>query len=402
MIRRRLTIVAATAAPLLLLTACSGGTPDNKPEPPPHPVFSKPLGAQPYAALQQTQKAGSASFTQKVTFTSKQGDAVLTITGRLDFAGKRGEGSRTWLVPKAFPDKTKEVMLGAVGRQGFGDSSAKVAIDPQAVRYRSGSATYWLRYPTVGSLIGFDSITSLRGSEAALGGTLLEVPILARATAQQNTPGGGRSYRTEFGLDAAWGLLFPLDVRGELARPRGADAAKAPVVMTLTVDSQGRITRAAADLSALVNKDKERALSTVTGIRSELTLTAHGSARPAMPPPSDAVLDAAKSVLDSTKTSPGDCIDFNTGTHRIGRLVRVGCTAPHDGRIFGHSRLGDGGFPGRAAAERRAEDGCRRAHDRAPSRWTDEAVVSGEYRWIWPLEASDEDPVATCYVVSRR
>ncbi|MEU4497550.1 hypothetical protein AB0F96_29940 [Streptomyces sp. NPDC023998] len=405
MVIRRPSLRAIAAAVLLLLTACSRSPADHEPKPSPHPVFSKPLGTQPYAALQQTQNAGSASFTQKVTFTSKQGDAVQTTVGSLNFAGKRGAGKRDWTLPKTLPGRVKDALLGTATEEGLRDSSAVIAVDPQTVHYRSASAKYWLRYGANGDHVeGLDSIAKLRGTEAALSGTLLETVTTAKATAQRNTPGGGRSYRTEFGLDAAWGLLFPADLSEELAPVWKVDPTRAPVVMTLTVDSKGRITRAEADLSALLRKDKESALATVTSIHAELALAAHGAAKPAMPTSSDMVLDAGKAVMADEDTKPGDCIDFNTGARTNALVVRVTCSGPHDARVFAQTPLGDGGYPGRAAAERRALDGCGEAFDRAPSRWTDEAVPRGHYWSSWPLEAewkAGAEPVATCYVASR-
>lgn len=405
MVIRRTFPRAIAAAVLLLLTACSRGPADHEPKLSPHPVFSKPLGTQPYAALQQTQNAGSASFTQKVTFTSKQGDAVQTTVGSLNFAGKRGAGKRDWTLPRTLPGRVKDALLGRATEEGLRDSSAVIAVDPQTVHYRSASAKYWLRYRANGDDVeGLDSIAKLRGTEAALSGTLLETVTTAKATAQRSTPGGGRSYRTEFGLDAAWGLLFPADLREELAPVWKVDPTRAPVVMTLTVDPKGRITRAEADLSALLRRDKESALATVTSIHAELALAAHGAAKPAMPTSSDMVLDAGKAVMADEDTKPGDCIDVNTGARTNGLVVRVTCSGLHDARVFAQTSLGDGSYPGRAAAEHRALDACEEAFDRAPSRWTDEAAPRDHYWSSWPLEAewkASAEPVATCYVASR-
>lgn len=69
-----------------MLTVCSS-TPDAPaPTPTAHPVFSQKLDRQIFLALRRTQQAGNAAFTQTITFASKKGRAVQTLSGRLDFA----------------------------------------------------------------------------------------------------------------------------------------------------------------------------------------------------------------------------------------------------------------------------------------------------------------------------
>jgi hypothetical protein len=405
-IRRPSLLAAAVVAvaPLLLLTACSGGARDEKPKsvPSPHPVFSKPLDTQPYEALQQTHRAGSASFTQTVTYASKQGDAVLTIKGRLDFAGSRGDGTRAWKVPTAFPAAAKDAILGETAGGRRGASSARIAVETQDIHLRPGSAAYWLRYGAdTGPLYGLDHVTRLRGTAAPISGTLLEVLSGARATGQDKTPDGGRSYRTEVPLNLTWSLV-PTHLWDEVDTDPQTDAAT-PTPLTLTVDAEGRITHAEADLSAL-RKGKGGALSHVTAIRAELSVTGHSTSKPTMPTVSETILDAGEAVRLSEKTKAGECIDFNTGIPHHDAVVRVSCSTSHDGRVFAQVPLGAAEeYPGDEAAERRAMGACERAKEVAPAAWTQEAEP-GSYWSMWPGPTGwgvGSKPVATCYVVSR-
>ncbi|MET9378087.1 hypothetical protein ABZX98_28820 [Streptomyces sp. NPDC002992] len=95
MIRRLARAAVVIAAAPLLLTACTDGgeTPVPKAAPATPPVFDRPLDRQILLALRQTQQAGDAGFTQTLTFASKKGPAVQTMSGRADFAADRGEAS---------------------------------------------------------------------------------------------------------------------------------------------------------------------------------------------------------------------------------------------------------------------------------------------------------------------
>ncbi|MGW2564287.1 hypothetical protein ACWCXB_34815 [Streptomyces sp. NPDC001514] len=266
-------------------------------------MFSLPVGEQPYQSVRQTQQAGSASFTQQLTSTSRQGDAVLTAAGRLDFTGRRADGTHTWKIPDGLPAKARDTLLGEVPGKGSAAASARIALAPETVHHRSGTAGYWLRYDLSRPVDGDDSIAWLHGTEAA-----------------------------------------------------------------------------------------------------RLVLTAHGRTKPVLPSASDAVLEASKAVLTRHEATPGDCIDFNTGTRDTSLVVEVSCTGPHDARVFGQVPLTSGDYPGPEAAHRRASDTCRRAHGRAPAAWTEDNAEPGKY-WSSGPTGSDwgdrQQRVATCYVVSR-
>ncbi|MFI9588465.1 hypothetical protein ACIHCQ_43345 [Streptomyces sp. NPDC052236] len=401
MIRRLPSLAAVLTAASLLLTACGGGT-DDKPTA--HPVFAEPVGRQPFLALRQTQKAGSATFTQTVTFVSKKGNAVQTSTGRVDFADSRGEGSLAWTVPDGFDEDAKDVILGTTPGRIRADPAGRIAVDTQTIHYRAESAAYWIRYGAADAdpLNGVDSIRHLRGSEAAIGGTLLEAIGAAEAASQQESPSGGRTYRASFALNTAWDL-FPSDLTEELAAAWNQNIKQPAVPLTLTVDAKGRITRAEAELSGLL-KGKDSVLADVTAIRAQLTLTGHGTSKPVMPTASDRVLDAATAVTRTDEAKAGECVDFNAGLRNSRIVVRVPCATAHDGRIFAQSTPDDGGYPGAEAAADRADEFCRRSHDRAPADWTDESVDPGRYWTTWSTEhewAELGKARATCYVVSQ-
>ncbi|MFD7443469.1 hypothetical protein [Streptomyces sp. NPDC059909] len=395
---------SALAAASLLLAACGGST-DDAPaaKPKPHPVFSLPVGEQPYQSVRQTQQAGSASFTQQLTFTSRQGDAVLTAAGRLDFTGGRADGTHTWEIPDGLPAKARDTLLGEVLGKGSAASSARIALAPETVQHRSGTADYWLRYDLSQPVDEDDSIAWLHGTEAPFGGTLLEVITSLHSIKGQPVSGGGRRYTAHIVPSGATENLFPGDLRRRLRTVVPSESAGTPVPMTLTTDAEGRITQAEADLSALL-KAGDSGLPGVTALRARLVLTAHGRTKPVLPSASDAVLEAGKAVLTRHEATPGDCIDFNTGTRDASLVVEVSCTGPHDARVFGRVPLTSGDYPGPEAAHRRASDTCRRAHGRAPSAWTEDNAEPGKYWSSWPT-ASDwgdrRQRVATCYVVSR-
>ncbi|MFK4225347.1 hypothetical protein [Streptomyces sp. NPDC019890] len=404
MIRRHFPLVAAIAAPLLLLTACSGGSSDKKPKASPHPVFSQPLTAQPYLAVGQTKGAGSAAFTQTMTYASKKGDAVLTTRGRLDFKGHRGDGTRAWTMPKGFPAAAQDTMLGTTLGERRGHPTARLAVDTTHTRYRSGRSAYWLRYAhgVAEPYRAGDSITSLRGVEAPIGGTLLDSLSMVQGVKASNASGGGRSYTGSLSPDEAGRLLFPDDIRDELRY--GLDAPSS-VGFTLTVDGKGRISHATADLSRLL-KAKDSALADVTAIRSELTLTGYGASNPVLPASSEQTLDAGKTVKYIHQTKPGQCIDFNTGIASERLVAVVPCTNPHDARIYASARLGSGGaYPGEEAAHRQASDKCDRAYRSAPDAWIRESVEPGHFWSTWPVEGNWDDAdlrVVTCFVLARQ
>jgi hypothetical protein len=383
---------AALAAASLLLTACGGGGADNgkTAEAAAHPVFSEPLDRQVFLALRRTQKAGDAEFRQTVTFTSRKGKAVQTLTGRVDFTAGRGEAASSWRVPRPFPQAARETILGEGPGRTTGDASSSYTVDTQAIHYRAASAGYWLRYTgDIKPLWGVDSISHLRGTEAAVGGTLLEALGSAEATSATGT--AGRTYRATFPLQAALDL-FPYDLRTEFVPASLNSTAKTPEVpVTVDVDAEGRVTRAQADLSALLRKEKDSALADVTAVHADLTLAGFGTSKPASAAsPAERTLDAGTVVITTYEAKTGDCMDFNTGLRHERLVARVPCAGAHDGRVLGQHTL-KGGYPGGEAARKRAEEACSSTTgDRS---W---------YTWSTAREWSDNGKGrATCYTVTR-
>ncbi|MFB7373493.1 hypothetical protein ACFC0D_27010 [Streptomyces sp. NPDC056222] len=391
MIRRLARTAAALAAASLSLTACGGGTDDGgAAKPAAHPVFSEPLDRQVFLALRHTQKAGSAELRQIVTFTSRQGEAVQTLTGRVDFTGSRGEAASSWRVPRQFPEDARATILGSLPGRTTGDTSSRYTVDTQTIHYRPASAGYWLRYSgDIKPLWGIDSISHLRGSEAAVGGTLLEALGTAEATAQSGT--AGRSYTATFPLAAAMNL-FPYDLRKEFVPiPLNDTVRTPPIPVTVDVDADGRITRARADLSALLTKEKDSALTEVTALHAELTLGGFGASKPtAAATPAERTLDAGTAVVATYDTKSGDCMDFNTGLRQHRLVTRVPCTGSYDGKVLGQHRLA-GGWPGTRSAMDRAERAC-----------ADAAGDRSWYTWSTAREWTDNgEGRATCYSVTR-
>ncbi|MEU1892845.1 hypothetical protein [Streptomyces pristinaespiralis] len=196
----------------VFLTACSAGSDEQEPA---HPVFDAALQQQPRQALLATRAAGTASFRQTLTFTSEHGDSVQTSEGRLDFGGSRAAGSQAWKIADGLPDEAKDALLGTRLGEGRSPARSHLAIDPGTIRLRSGEAAYWLRYDESAPFASGDSIDALRGTEAAFGGTLLEIVSGAQEVRQSAADGEGRTYPSA----AADGCPHPA---GGLRR--GADA----------------------------------------------------------------------------------------------------------------------------------------------------------------------------------
>ncbi|MFE7757181.1 hypothetical protein [Streptomyces sp. NPDC057429] len=388
--------VAASAA--LLLTGCSGGAADDKPA---HPVFDVPVGQQPHQALLATQAARSAAFTQTLTFSSPSGDTVQTTSGRLDFPGSRAVGSIDWAPAEKLPQEAQDTLLGT-RLAGRAPTRTRLAVDPGTIRLRAGEARYWLLYEgNSGAIAPGAAVDTLRGSEAAFGGTLLEVLSAAEDVKEAPAKKGGRVYRAE--LSQTYALrLFPKDLGSELAISMDANGDVPFVPLSISVDAKGRVLRAEADLSALLGR-KDSALKGMTGLRARLDLTGFGVSAPVMPAASEPALDAKKAVTKVAKVKKGGCADLATGTRTFGMVVSLPCEQPHDIRVFGHARF-DATYPGKDAAKRMAGEACDDAHDAAPSAWTRGAVKKGRFTYTWPRAGgwgAGSDPVITCYVKTR-
>ncbi|MFI6639399.1 hypothetical protein [Streptomyces sp. NPDC050504] len=398
--RSRTSLTAALAVvPLLLLTACTDGDEpaDGKAKSAAaHPVFSKPLDLQPLAALEQTKQSGNAVFEQKVTFGSKKGDAVLTTAGRLDFTEERGTATRAWRVADGFGEDAKDTFLGSTPTDSRPAPSMRIEADAQHVKVRAGRAGYWLEFKAGGIGGAWEQsgpVTELHGTEAAIGGTLLEVVSGARITRQSPAPGGGRRYTAEVAVDNA-GRLIPSDLHEELAPVWIPDASRPPAPLSLTVDARGRITGATVELSAV--RPTKGPLRQLTSVRAELVLSGHSASPPAPPAEGERVLASEKSVVRTQDVKPGRCVDFDTGLRTNHAVVEVPCGGKHDGRMFDRVELsGENSMSAANAA-------CADAHGRAPRAWTSE----GDGYWTqWDGARGSDDarrgPSAVCYVASR-
>lgn len=405
MIRHLARTGAALAIAPLLLTACSGDrdTPAERPVAK-HPVFDQKLDLQIYQVVRETQKAGGADFVQTTTFASKKGQAIQTISGRMNFSKRTGEATMKWQLPKGLPRETEDTLLGTTPSKGNADSSARILVDPQHIHYRAGSAAYWLQYTTgdTGPDLGIDSIDHLRGSEGPVGGTLLEGLGATKATSQR-TDGSQRIYEAEMPRSAA-GHLFPGDLRRELSPfyPIGSSSKNTPLAITVSVDGRGRVTHVRADLSTALGK-KGSAFEDMTSLTVDLRLSGHGAPKPHAKPDGP-VRPAHEAVRPVDSVKPGGCIDFSTGQRLLDTVVEVPCSGKHDGRVFAQRTLGKGPYPGGRAAQEKAATACRAAYDTAPERWVSEAHRAGTYWHMWPTQEKWEKSGgrASCYVVTAR
>lgn len=394
-----LRLCALAASATLLLTACTSGAADDKPA---HPVFGVPVEQQPRQALLTTQAARTASFTQTLTFTSESGDTVRTSSGRLDFPGGRAVGSSDWVLAGDLPEEAKDVLLGVRLGTGRAPARTRVAVEPDTIRLRAGEAGYWLRYE--GSFDAFGTgaaVDALRGSEAAFGGTLLEVLSGAQKVKQAPGKKGGRTYEAQ--LTAFNALrMFPKDLGSELTADIDPNGTATPVSLSITADAKGRVVAAEADLSGLLDR-KDSALAGTTGLRAALRMSGFGASAPAMPAASERTLDAEEAVVAVGDMKKGGCADLTTGTRTLDLAVSVPCEQPHEARVYAHARF-DPTYPGHKKARRMAAEACQDAYRSAPQAWTGEAAEKDRFWYTWPGETRwgvGADPVVTCFVETR-
>ncbi|MFC7792090.1 hypothetical protein [Streptomyces cinereoruber] len=400
----RLACTAALPLALLLLTACDGGgggekNAQPKTEPTRHPVFDQPLDRQVFLALRETQKAGSASFTQTVSFGSAKGTAVQTLSGRLDFAKGAGEAGVKWQVPEKYSAEVRKTLLGTTPGRAPGTASTGFLVDRQRIHYRAASSGYWLRYDAADTLAagdGTDPIGHLRGSESPVGGTLLEGMGGADAKARQDGPAEGRTYRAEMPFSTGW-TMFPADLRRELAAEMGTNALQAGFPLTVSVDREGRITHGRADLSRLLRKSG--VLADVTSLTMDLTLTGFGASKPAAAPTGN-VRKAAVAVLPMRDVKSGGCVDFDSGRRAAHVVVDVPCSGPYDARVFTQIPLRPGATP--AETQERADIACAVARDMAGPAW----LPKSPEIWAWWTPARVSGPggkdLVTCYLTTKR
>ncbi|WP_069172549.1 hypothetical protein [Streptomyces griseus] len=390
---------AVVGAVCLLLSACTVGAADEKQA---HPVFDVPVEQQPRQALLATQAARTARFTQSLTFTSPDGDTVQTSTGRVDFPGGRAAGSIAWTLAEGLPEEAKDALLGTRLGAGRSPAGVRVAVEPDTIRLRAGEAGYWLSYAGASAAFGGDdAIDVLRGAESAFGGTLLETVSGVQDVKESPAGDGGRTYRAK--LTAFNALrMFSKDLRAELTSDIDPNGTATPVTLGLSADAEGRITRAEADLSALLDR-KDSALAGTTGLRAVLTLGGFGASEPAMPAPSERTLDAKKATTAVGEVAEGACADLTTGTRILDMVVSVPCAGPHEARVYAHEAFG-ARYPGDRKAKRMARAACDEAYGSAPAAWTAEGAKKDHYWYTWPGEGRwgvGAEPVVTCYVLTR-
>ncbi|BAU82706.1 hypothetical protein SLA_1768 [Streptomyces laurentii] len=385
----------AVLAAAMLLTACAGGddsAPAAKATPAKHPVFDQKLDRQLLLAVRQTKQAGSASFVHHLTFASGKGDAVQTMSGSMDFAGGRGQADTTWKVPGKLPEEARNVLVGMTAGRTSGALSGRYLIDSDRIHYRAARTSYWIRYTAADTQQSQDNATleHLHGTEAPVGGTLLEGLSGAEATKRTDGPDGRRVYRAEMPMNALEGLL-PDDIRKHTDR----DAADG-LPVTVTVDRQGRILDARADLTAVLRKGD--ALSGFTKFTMDLTLGGHGTSAP-KDSPAGTVRTGAEDVLPLRDVKKNACADFDTGQRLARNVVGVPCSGPHDVRVFAQVPLG----PGSSAEDTqgRADTACSIARDMARA----SRLPKRDAYWAWwtpePQGGVGKGRV-TCYVTTAR
>ncbi|MFF6774837.1 hypothetical protein ACFY8W_14930 [Streptomyces sp. NPDC012637] len=401
MIRRLARTGAVLATASLLLTACSGAD-DAEPKAAPtkHPVFDQKLDRQMFLALRQTQKAGSASFTQTLTLETKKGKAVQTLEGRLDFAKNTGDANIRWKVPEKYSDAAKDAILGRAPGRSNADATGHFLVDGQDITYRAGSSDYWLRYGYGDYDAGQKTLDQLRGTEAPVGGTLLEGLGGAEAKSRQ-----GANYRAEVDSEPLWEML-PGEISEQLASEMytpGITRSK-KVLLAVSLDRQGRVTHVRADLSRMLGK-KGSVFSDATSLTMELTLSGHGGSKPAGRADGDRVLDAGKTVRSIHDVGPGHCVDFSTGQRDAELVADVSCTGPHDGRVLAHASYGGRAYPGKTAAKSQASQACDRAYRRVSDSWTADSAKKDSYWYMWSGEHAWQQAGkgrTTCYVVTAK
>ncbi|MFD5325133.1 hypothetical protein [Streptomyces sp. NPDC127092] len=392
MIRRLARTGAVLATASLFLTACSGGADDARPKAAPtrHPVFDQKLDRQVFLALRQTQKARTVGFTQRLTLTTKKGKAVQSVEGRLDFAKNTGDAVVRWTVPEKFSDGAKDAILGRVPGKSNADSWGRVLVDGQNITYRAASADYWLRYGAGDYDRSLRTLDRLRGTEAPVGGTLLEVLGGAEATSRQ-----GVNYRATAPLDPVSNML-PVEISEQLTSETYTPgiARNKTVPLTVSLDTTGRLSRVQADLSGMLGK-KGSVFPDATALTMELSLDKYGAPRPATEP-TGRVLDAGKTVRSIHDVRPGRCVDFSTGQRDLELVAEVPCAKPHDGRLFAHASYSGGAYPDEPGAKKEASRACDRAYGRASDSWISEAGDEGAFWYMWGPDG------ISCYVVTSR
>ncbi|MFI9118530.1 hypothetical protein ACIGW0_03825 [Streptomyces bikiniensis] len=398
----RLARTAALPLALLLLTACNGG--DGKgaspgARPTGHPVFDQALDRQVFPALRETREAGSASFTQTLSFGSAKGTAVQTLSGELDFTKGAGEAAVKWQVPEKHSAEVRKTLLDSSPGRASGTASAGFVVDRQRIRYRAASSGYWLRYDSADTLAagdGSDPIGHLRGSESPIGGILLEGMGSPDAEARQNGPAGNRTYRAEMPFSTGWAML-PADLRKELGGRDGHQRPPDGLPPDGVRGPAGPDHPRPGGHARLLRKSG--VLADVTSLTMDLTLTGFGSSKPAAAPTGN-VRRAAEAVLPMRDVRSGGCVDFDSGRCAAHVVVDVPCSGPYDARVFAQIPLRPGAT--KAETQERADIACTIARDMVAPAW----MPKSPEIWAWWTPAGMSGPrgkdLVTCYVTTKR
>ncbi|MFJ4874490.1 hypothetical protein ACIP93_04685 [Streptomyces sp. NPDC088745] len=328
----------ALALAVVLLLAVVGCTDDDtatSAAPPRHPVYSERPADQLVAAGKTTKAAGTARFTSTFTWESPAGKLIDTTTGDQSFSRAVAHANRSVTVPEGFPAVIADLYGTRPGRKRHG-----YAVQGSDVFYRTLKGT-WLRYPA-GAPQEFAQATwgfnERAGSVTPYGGTLADTVFGSFPTAPPRAlPDGTRRYT----LHADGGVAEPLLPKGLTVRdsPEPAVAKSEPVKVPLTVDldTDGRLTRASADLTPLL---AERTAEADLTLRAELRFTHYGTATGPPVPRGDRTEDATRALTFLTGLKPGACATTDTGLDGLSLVRRADCAAgEHDLRVLGQIKV---------------------------------------------------------------
>ncbi|WP_031006113.1 hypothetical protein [Streptomyces sp. NRRL F-5727] len=384
--RTRTRRAAATAVLLPLLAAAVGcqaagtrGKPAAEaPSPTGKPVYEEKLADQLNAAARATAATGSARFTATLSYGSAEGTAVETTTGVLDYARDSARVTRSYVVPRGFPEDTATELglpSGARDPQVF-------AVEENDVGYRTARGT-WLRYDASGSKEFTDrvgEILALAGESEPWGGTLADV---VRHADPERAPRTGADGRRTYRVDVYGRSLTDLLPAGIRYASRDA-RTPGEVPVTVVLDKDGRLLSAEADYAPLLRGLRGAGvLRGVTSLRATYTLTGHGGQTVPGIPAGERTEDAERVTAALVEVKPGACASTDTGLGSADRLVRpVACGKDADVRVFAVQRVDetyrnkDPQGLGRALAAAR----CREDLRTVPAAWTRDAHPAGTYQ----------------------
>ncbi|WP_267245623.1 hypothetical protein [Streptomyces sp. PR69] len=268
-----------------------------------------------------------------------------------------------------------------LGVPGTTDRRTLATVADDVYAQRASSA--WLRFsPVTAGELGpaASSFTAYAAGDAApFSGTLADlVPRTIPRQEPRRQPDGSRVYRVT-ALPEVAAELLPGNLRA-VARKWGPD----PVWLTVTLDAKGRLAKATADLGPVLARLHDRkVLSGVTRLDASYELTAFGEpVRYRVPGEDGARVEAAEAVLAPVGTlKGGQCAAADTGLDTIGAVRPVGCSEPHDLRVFAQTSV-DLTFPGKKEADSGKDYGdeqCGRAYAEAPGEWLRGSGAEGPY-----------------------